>query len=731
MTATHPEPAALAFKQADEQEEGLHPGTSMFTWGNGLLQLHFLHGPAIAPRLLAITHKDDAPLQLANLVRSSRPVVELSLAGQGRNGTAGKRHMDGLTSQDLRLLEFRESEAHGVRRLEVHANDEGSGIHAIAHYEVAEAGAVVRTWTEVKAAGAQVELEYVSSFAISGLGNGTDWEEELQLWHAFNPWSGEFRWAKGSLASRGLINVGMVQYNQVGSKNRITATSTGAWSTSEQLPMGILEDVSTGRMMAWQVEHNGAWHYELADRYNDVALVLSGPTFEEHQWDVRLEPGSSFTTVPAAVAIAPRGGIDAVAAELTSYRRRMRRPHADNTALPVVYNDFLNCLMSDPTTKKEIPLIEAAAALGAEVFCIDAGWYDDENGGWWDSVGEWEPSSNRFPGGGLASVIDRIRRAGMQPGLWLEPEVVGSRSRTARSLPDAAFFSRKGQRVQEWGRYQLDLRHPAARAHLDRVVDRLMEDFGLGYLKLDYNIDIGAGSDLNGSAGSGLMEHNRAFLAWVSATMDRHPGLTIEGCAAGGSRLDGASCSSFPILSLTDQQDYAKIPAISAAAPMALPPEQAGVWASVDGSMGDEQLAFSMISSMLSRVHLAGRIDTLEPGQRAVVAEAIALYKGLRRAIPQSRPFFPLGLPAWRDDWVAQGAFLEGRSVVVAVYRRAGSQLRHIGLPGEVGPRATVEVLYPSRTGGVAVLVPGPEGRLELKLELPEQNSARLIRIRY
>ncbi|MGX9901435.1 alpha-galactosidase [Arthrobacter sp. SA17] len=162
------------------------------------------------------------------------------------------------------------------------------------------------------------------------------------------------------------------------------------------------------------------------------------------------------------MAVVPSGGIDAVAGELTAYRRRFRRPHHDNVELPVIYNDFLNGLMADPTTEKELPLIEAAAALGVEVFCIDAGWYDDEKGGWWDSVGEWAPSVNRFPDGGLAGLIGKIRDAGMKPGLWLEPEVIGARSRMAELLPADAFFSRSGERIKEWGRYQLDLRHTAA-----------------------------------------------------------------------------------------------------------------------------------------------------------------------------------------------------------------------------------------------------------------------------
>lgn len=708
-------------------------GGEVLVWGNDCLQLHILHGGDIAPRLLTIHHTRTPAGDVASLRRSALPVVELSLAGDGRHGTAGKRHVDGSAAQRLRLTGFQESEAGGIRWLELHAVDAQSGLEATVHYELSAGSSVLRTWTELRAAGAAVGLEYVSSLVLSGLGHGQDWEERLGLWQASNPWSGEFRWRRSTLAERGLYNVGMVEYAQVGSKNRITATSTGAWSTAENLPMGILEDLGTGSMIAWQVEHNGAWHYELGDRYDDVYLAVSGPTAAEHQWTLTLEPGETFRTVPAALAVVPTGGIDTVAAELTAYRRRIRRPHPDNMELPVIYNDFLNGLMSNPTTARERPLIAAAAAMGVEVFCIDAGWYDDENGGWWDSVGEWEPSIKRFPDGGLAGLIGEIRAAGMRPGLWLEPEVVGSRSRIAESLPADAFFTRGGKRIKEWGRYQLDLRHPAAREHLDGVVDRLMADFDLAYLKLDYNIDIGAGTDLDGSVGAGLLGHNRAFLAWVAAVMDRHPGLTVEGCAAGGSRTDGASGAVFPIQSLTDQQDFAKTPPISAAAPMAITPEQSGVWASVEGAMGDEQLAFSVISAMLARVHLAGRIDTLSEAQLELVHAGLDAYKSLRSRISSSVPCFPLGLPEWRDDWIAQGSRLDGTTLAIAVHRRGGDARKDIALPAWLGPNPTATVVYPA-WGAVEIMpsdpAAGPAQPAVLSVPLPEKNSARLVILR-
>ena len=62
----------------------------------------------------------------------------------------------------------------------------------------------------------------------------------------------------------------------------------------------------------------------------------------------------------------------------------------------MVFNDYMNTLMGDPTTAKLLPLIDAAAGAGAEVFCIDAGWYDNGTS-WWDSVGEWQPSTDPLP----------------------------------------------------------------------------------------------------------------------------------------------------------------------------------------------------------------------------------------------------------------------------------------------------------------------------------------------
>lgn len=726
--------------------------TTYLRWGTDELSLLLAHDPDGPVRLLAVgaaaglPDPTREPELCARYAHRALPLVEIQLAGGGRIGTSGKRHVDGAAARALRYTGHEEqSDPTGdadLHILRVHLADETTGLRVTAIHRVREGLPVLHVEASVENDGERpLTLEYVSSFALANLArhltDGGHWEDGLALWQAANPWSGEFRWSRATLAERGLYDVGMVPFGQTGSKNRVALTSTGAWSSSEHLPMGCLEETETGRALLWQIEHNGSWHAELGDRFGDVYVALSGPTDREHQWRRRLAPGQSFRTVPAAVAFVEEGGFEAALAAMTRHRRATRRPHPDHQGLPVVFNDFMNNLMGEPNTEALLPLVDAAAAAGAEYFCVDAGWFDDEPPGvvgpggvpgWWDAPGEWEESSRRFPGG-LKEVLDRIRAAGMIPGLWLEPEVVGVRSPVAAALPDEAFFRRDGVRLAEWGRHQLDLRHPAARAHLDEVVDRLVRDYGVGYLKLDHNIDIGPGTDgpdPGDGPGHGLLGHNRAYLDWLDCVLDRYPALVVESCAAGGSRTDHAILSRLPIHSVTDQQDFRLIPAVAAAAPTAVTPEQGAIWAYPLPEHGEAELGMVMVSAMLGRVHLSGRPDLLTPDQASVVRRAVATYKTYRHLLPGTEPYWPLGLPGWRHGWLALALTSEDGTTLLALWRRDGA-------PGTV----TVPLPRVAGDGPHVLFSAGPQpvcrwdaDNRALWVGLPAERSAVLLAFR-
>ena len=62
------------------------------------------------------------------------------------------------------------------------------------------------------------------------------------------------------------------------------------------------------------------------------------------------------------------GGLEAALGTMTRVRRLLRRPHPDMEALPVIFNDYMNCLWGNPTTEALIPIIDKAAEIGRGVF---------------------------------------------------------------------------------------------------------------------------------------------------------------------------------------------------------------------------------------------------------------------------------------------------------------------------------------------------------------------------
>jgi len=697
------------------------------------------------------------------------PLLDVVIAGEGRAWSGG-RYCESEAGYRFRYAGHEERADGGPwRELRVDLDDPKTGLRAEVRYRLLAAngaggaGGALRCWVRLQNRGAQpVTVLSATSFLYGGLssGPGSDDIADLDVLWADNDWMAEGRWQARAL--RDVLPD--IDRKALGADPRgcFSVSSAGTWSSGRHLPMGAVVNRRSGHAWAWQIEHNGGWHWEAGEcahrtpgpgpgpdgrhsppgAASGAYLALLGPVDGEHHWQVTLGPGEEFTTVPASVGVS-RAGFDGAIAGLTAVRRAIRRPHEDARRLPVIFNDYMNTLMADPTTERLLPLIDAAAEVGAEYFCIDAGWYAELDEGWWDTVGPWRPSQTRFPGG-FTEVLGRIRGAGMVPGLWLEPEVVGVNSETARQLPPDAFFQRGGRLVVEHGRYHLDLRHPAAVKHLDQVVDYLVGDLGVGYLKFDYNITISPGPDTGGlSAGAGLLAANRAQLDWLDAVLDRHSGLVIENCSSGGMRTDYGLLSRMQLQSTSDQQEYLRYPPIAAAAPAAIAPEQAANWAYPQPEFSTDEITFTMVNAMLGRVHLSGHLNRMSGPQRELVAEAVRVYKeSLRLTIAGSVPFWPIGLPRWTDQWVVLGLRAPGGSHL-AVWRR-GSLPGHgsaegapqanghgagpltMPVPHLRGKRATPRVLYP-RQAGVEAGWDAESGTLTIGL--PDVPSACVLRL--
>lgn len=618
-------------------------------------------------------------------------MVELQVSGFDQNDNHGNKHTGCSPSSQMRYRSHRDIYNSLGRKLEI--AQEYKGLILTSHFQFYTGISVMRCWNTVENKGTEeFPVEYLSSFALTGLSEEAEGprDQNVRIHIPHSTWFGEAQWKDYSMNELGYDVV------QTFSMKRIGLTSTGSWACDEYLPMGAYEQTQLGKTILWQIETSGSWHWEISDIGDELYLQISGPTSQENGFTRILRPGQKFESVPCAVVMV-NGDFTCAIQEMTRYRRAIRRENEDNQNLPIIFNDYMNCLMGDPTTEKLKPLIDKAAEIGCEYFCIDCGWYDD--GPWWDGVGEWMPAKGRFPKG-IEEPLAYIREKGMIPGLWLEIEVMGIHCPMVQKVDKSWFFQRNGKPIIDHCRYQLDFRNPQVRDYASSVIKRLVEEYGVGYIKMDYNINASTGTDYQAdSAGEGLLSHTRAYLSWLDGIFAAYPGLVIENCSSGGMRMEYSHLSRHSIQSVTDQEDYIKMAAIAANCPTACTPEQAAIWSYPLPDGDEEETVYNMVNAMLLRVHQSGYLNQISSQRLELVKEGLQCYREIRGDIKDSLPFWPLGLASMQSEYLCLGLMCK-HAVYLAVWRTRdnGNSQVSIDLPSCCGiPTEQVRCLYPSK----------------------------------
>lgn len=611
-------------------------------------------------------------------------IADIHVSGENQNDHHGAKFTGTSGSVSLKYVSHRYYKNEYGNKLEFNLKDEKMSV--VVHYQFYDDISAIRAWTSVtNITNKSLGLEYVSSFVYTGIDEGIpDVSNNIEVFIPHNSWVRELDWKKNTLSELGLDKT--TEF----STKRISVSNSGTWSAKEYLPIGALINKKTNLSLMWQIENNGSWHWEISDIADMIYLKLSGPNDRENHWYKELKPNERFQSVKACISVGK--SFNEVLSQMTKYRRVVFKNNEPNKKLPVIFNDYMNCLWADPTTAKMIPVIDKAAELGAEYYCMDAGWYAD--GTWWETVGEWMPCEWRFPNG-IKEVFDYIRKKGMIPGIWLEIEVMGINCPIADRFSADCFFMRHGKRVIDHGRYQLDFRNQKVRDFATSVIDRVVSEYGVGYIKMDYNIDGGIGTEVDSdSFGDGLLAHNRAYLEWIGEIQNKYPDLIIENCSSGGMRMDYAMLEKHHVQSVSDQESYKNTAVISALASTAVLPEQAAVWSYPMKDDDDTAVAFNMINSMLQRIHLSGAVTEISESATELIKEGILCYKGIRDDISHSIPFYIGELPQYKDNWIIS-AYLYNKCIRIAVWR-LDSDEEIINIP--IGKVVSEKILYPKST---------------------------------
>ncbi|HTU06340.1 MAG TPA: hypothetical protein VMG13_12375, partial [Trebonia sp.] len=216
-----------------------------------------------------------APSTTALARDAALPLLDVIVAGEGR-GWSGGRYCESEAGSRFRYAGHAQGAADGPwQELRVDLDDPVTGLRAEVFYRVldpsgAGAGgagsAGLRSWVRLENRGARpVTVESVTSFLYGGLGTGPGPDDlaDLDVRWAEYDWMAEGRWQARPLRDA-LPDISRLALG-ADPRGCFSLTSAGSWSSGRYLPAGAIVNRRSGHAWAWQIEHNGGWHWQAGE----------------------------------------------------------------------------------------------------------------------------------------------------------------------------------------------------------------------------------------------------------------------------------------------------------------------------------------------------------------------------------------------------------------------------------------------------------------------------------
>jgi alpha-galactosidase len=233
------------------------------------------------------------------------------------------------------------------------------------------------------------------------------------------------------------------------------------------------------------------------------------------------------------------GGLPQATAALRSYIINGLRKGVAYPSL-VTYNTWFayGTNIDDASMRAEM---DHAAALGTEMFVVDAGWYAGAGAaGPFDfdaGLGSWSADPARFPEG-LEALTQYAHSLGMKFGLWVEPERVNLSQVGAAGI-DEALLATVGGHYGSDHAAQVCLSSDVARQYLFDRLTRLVDEVKPDYLKWDNNMFVNCDRAGPGHGTTdGNFAHVSGLYSLLATLRARYPEMLMENVSGGGNRLD-------------------------------------------------------------------------------------------------------------------------------------------------------------------------------------------------
>lgn len=546
-------------------------------------------------------------------------------------------------------------------------------------------------------------------------------------------------------------------------KGTIVLETTAGRSTNGKMPLFSLT-APDGRVLHAAIAWSGNWIVRFEPEGVDQPEGGGGTRaryrvtggLSDWEFEKTLAPGETLRSPETVFVERDSGTIDEAGRDLARMVNRGWIPHTPLTdTLPVEWNHWWPYEDSRIDENVFKANVDVAARLGFDICTLDAGWFGDPESplGWWEIRGDWSVvNTRRFPSG-IRALSDYCHERGLKFGLWCEIEAVNDTAALQQSRPDI-IARRDGKPIG-----YVCMGNPATVDWAFETLSSLIENYKADWIKLDFNVDPGAGcnrADHGHDPGDGLRAHYLGYYSLLDRLREAYPEVVFENCASGGLRVDLGIMKHFPVTFLSDPDYPVHALQLVWGASGFLPAraclkfswsqnhlgEQNGVEEPVSVDMPRHKFDYIMRIAMLNIFGVSCRLPDFPGWCQDRLAEHIAFYKSTLRPFIRDADVYRLTAQPLRtgggDRWTAFLYALPGlNQAALYVFRLSGAEeARTIRLAG-LDPNTTYTLAYqdtpandlPNRATGRQLMETGlafaglPEESSQIVIVTTERNS--------
>lgn len=546
---------------------------------------------------------------------------------------------DGSLTLDLKVEGIKKTSDADGTTIEIDMKDKVYPLYVRQYFKAFNGTDIISTWTDiVNSAKKSVALEMFASAQIPIA------RSDNYITHFHGGWAAEC-----------FMNEQQITDGQIVVSNKYGIQNTHADNPSVMISVGGKATENSGTVFGGALAWSGNYKIKARAAGGSQLEVLAGINEETSRYI--LDGGKTFTT-PEFIMTYSTEGKGGVSRAFHRWARKYALAHGDQERM-ILLNSWEGVYFNiDEKTMDQ--MMGDIASLGGELFVMDDGWFGDKYPRDNDhtSLGDWMVCKKKLPNG-IKALTDDAKKHNIKFGIWIEPEMINTKSELFEKHPDWALSSPNRPLTQGRGGTQmvLDLTNPKVQDYVYSVFDNVMTQTPeIAYIKWDANANImNYGSHyLKADRQSQIfIDYQLGLRSVLKRLRAKYPNVVVQACAGGGGRVNYGLLPFFDEYWTSDDTDAFQrlfiqwgtshfYPAIGMGSHVsATPNHQTG---------RVTPLKFRFDVAMQGRLGMELQPKNMNDKEKEFAKRAIAAYKDVRRVV-QMGDLYRLNSP-YDNDYV-------------------------------------------------------------------------------